>query len=171
MANPHPFAILKQKKPDSGIPHVSLAQRDLVLGDVIGGNDELISGGDSDDTLFGDFREVDDIGGRVIDGDDVLEGGAGNDDLWGDTMEVNGNTHVKGEDEFVFVKGEGGVDTIWDFDDGLDEIVMDGFTAGDITSIGIGTVTASDAVIMAGTQTIVVKGLAGAITLDDIEFV
>ena len=31
MANPHPFAILKQKKPDSGIPHVSLAQRDLVL--------------------------------------------------------------------------------------------------------------------------------------------
>ena len=32
MANPHPFAILKQKKPDSGIPHVSLAHRDLVLG-------------------------------------------------------------------------------------------------------------------------------------------
>ena len=31
MANPHPFAILKQKKPDSGIPHVSLAQRDLLL--------------------------------------------------------------------------------------------------------------------------------------------
>ncbi len=30
MANPHPFAILIHKKADSGIPHVSLIQRDLV---------------------------------------------------------------------------------------------------------------------------------------------
>ena len=43
----------------------------------------------------------------------------------------------------------------------------------DITSIGVGTGTMTgDAVILAGTQTIVVKGLAGSITtLDDIEFV
>jgi hypothetical protein len=30
MANPHPFAIFNQKKADSGIPYVSLSQRDLV---------------------------------------------------------------------------------------------------------------------------------------------
>jgi len=31
MANLHPFAMLNQKKPNPGIPHVSLIQRDLVL--------------------------------------------------------------------------------------------------------------------------------------------
>jgi len=46
----------------------------------------------------------------------TLEGGAGDDELWGDTKNVHGNTHIKGEDHFVFVKGEGGTDTIFDFD-------------------------------------------------------
>ncbi len=31
MANPHPFAILNHINADSGIPYVSLSQRDLVL--------------------------------------------------------------------------------------------------------------------------------------------
>ncbi|MCA9107454.1 MAG: cadherin-like domain-containing protein [Planctomycetales bacterium] len=68
------------------------------------GND-LLDGGEGPDQLFG---------GR---GDDVLRGGPGDDGL-------NGG---KGADKFVLAIGEG-VDTIFDFGDGLDRFRLDGLT-------------------------------------------
>jgi Ca2+-binding RTX toxin-like protein len=118
---------------------------DNLFGDA--GNDRL-SGGSGDDALFGgdgdDIMQADgghdtldggsgndrlagSTGDDVLrggDGSDVLEGGADNDWLAGG----QGSDHVvggAGADLFVFDQAPGAVDTIGDFQHGIDQIVLD----------------------------------------------
>ncbi len=84
-------------------------QNDQVYG---GGEDDEINGGDGEDRLFGES------------GNDQLVGGLGNDLLWGGQGEdilVGGD----GADIFALVYGEG-VDTITDFEVGVDRIGLVG---------------------------------------------
>jgi Ca2+-binding RTX toxin-like protein len=86
------------------------------------GND-TINGGGGDDRLLGEK------------GDDVLNGGAGNDRLkgsYGNDLLTGGS----GGDRFVFDL-QGGVDTITDYQDGVDKL--------DFTNFGL----ASDAAVLA----------------------
>ena len=69
--------------------------------------------GDRDDYLVGSDRD-DKIDGKG--GDDRLEGGGGDDTLTGGAD----------ADEFVFVVGESGMDTITDFETGVDKVILDG---------------------------------------------
>ncbi|WP_052055873.1 S-layer family protein [Myxosarcina sp. GI1] len=75
-----------------------------------GGNDILL-GRSGDDVLRGGNGND-----RLLDGDagnDLLDGGEGNDGLFGGT----------GKDRFVLRKGQG-IDTIFDFQDGIDSLVL-----------------------------------------------
>jgi len=81
--------------------------------------DDLLRGGDGDDELFGGVGEDTLNGGS---GDDLLDGGRGDDLLIGGT----------GEDQFVLRRREG-VDTIADFEVGVDQIVLGcGLTANNV---------------------------------------
>ncbi len=108
---------------DSRDPQVGIAGgNDTINGgngnDTIGGksgNDELF-GGDGDDLLWGD------------DGDDTLRGGLGNDRLTGD--DFSGGS---GNDTFILATGEG-IDTIIDFEMGIDSILLDGISVDAVTT-------------------------------------
>ncbi len=69
---------------------------------------------------------------RGGDGEDTLSGGDGNDSLYGE-----GNDDVlfggRGADVFYFSATGGGNDAIYDFEVGIDRIVVDGVSYGDIT--------------------------------------
>jgi Ca2+-binding RTX toxin-like protein len=85
---------------------------------------DLISGLAGNDSLFG------------LAGDDVLDGGADNDRLYGGD----------GADEFVFADGTG-LDIVYDFTDGVDQIQLDGLLFDDLTISdyrGSGTLIAGD---------------------------
>jgi Ca2+-binding RTX toxin-like protein len=73
---------------------------------------DTLDGGDGNDTV---------VGGQ---GNDRLIGGRGNDVLWGD---LAGAGTVLGSDSFVITAGDGGVDTIGDFQHGYDLIQLNGF--------------------------------------------
>ncbi len=88
---------------------------DVILGregnDTLNGDDgsDTLMGGAGDDTLNGGNGH-DALDGGI--GDDILNGGAGDDTLFGDA----------GADTFVFNSGE---DHIADFEQGIDEIMLD----------------------------------------------
>ncbi|WP_136661282.1 calcium-binding protein, partial [Nitratireductor sp. XY-223] len=109
-----------------------------------GGGDDKIFGGDGDDTLYGGrvvvFRRVAESAATQSEtthyfsgsGGDTLEGGKGNDTLHGGD----------GSDRFVFGAGDG-TDTILDFEDGTDILVIKGdlkFSDLDIKQSGHDTV-------------------------------
>lgn len=127
---------------------------DILLGDkgddVLFGNngDDILRGGEGDDQLFGGSGDDRLDGGQGNDrlsggsGDDWLQGGGGDDKLYGgkgyDQLEgEKGNDWLDGgkgddklfgglgRDTFVFRKGDGR-DTIGDFTDGEDIILIDG---------------------------------------------
>ena len=98
----------------------------------------MLDGGRGDDTLYGgDSRDA--LYGNL--GDDVLFGDAGADRLTGnegaDTL-----TGGAGPDLFVFKAGDG-VDTITDFEDGVDRIriVTGAASMGDLTITDLGADT------------------------------
>jgi Ca2+-binding RTX toxin-like protein len=102
---------------------------DLLFGE--GGNDTL-AGGAGNDTLQGGL------------GHDILMGGGGHDILIGDAGFAGGGAPVQASpDTFVFKKGSG-LDTILDFQPGLDKI--------DVSSYGYGAVDAfsEDGVLATG---------------------
>ena len=143
--------------------------------------DDTLYGGDGDDTLIGghsgfdrywelwringDERILEQSGiwrwnGDVGNGADTLVGGKGNDDLWGGG----------GADRFVFDR-ESNTDTIHDFEDGVDTLVIRGgmkFTDLDIKQDG-------DHALINGPAdafSIVIKDFdASLLTTDDFEFV
>ncbi|MEB3233385.1 MAG: peptidylprolyl isomerase [Leptolyngbyaceae bacterium] len=92
-----------------------------------GGNDILI-GGAGKDTLLGDGGQDTLRGGNAKDslagdnGNDILDGGKGSDTLEGG----------KGRDRFV-LKGGPGRDTIADFSNGQDRLLLRGFSFGDLS--------------------------------------
>jgi Ca2+-binding RTX toxin-like protein len=102
-----------------------------------GGGDDTVSGGRGDDTILG--RAGDDIlnGG---DGADTLVGGAGDDRLHGGNGHdwLNGGA---GADTFVF---NSGVDVIADFQQGIDQIVLD-------AGLWTGLTSAADLLFIYGT--------------------
>ncbi|MEG5174427.1 DUF4347 domain-containing protein [Microcoleus sp. B3-D7] len=89
---------------------------------VYGGNDnDLLLGGNGSDRLYGDAGNdqlLGEVGNDILyggDGDDLLNGGAGNDQLYGNA----------GIDTFVLASGMG-LDSIYNFQDGVDRIRLDG---------------------------------------------
>ncbi|WP_052055941.1 FG-GAP repeat protein [Myxosarcina sp. GI1] len=127
-------------------------------------SDDVINGQGGNDILLG--RSGDDVlrGGNgndsLLDGDagnDLLDGGEGNDGLFGGT----------GKDRFVLREGEG-VDTIFDFQDGIDSLVLaDGL---EFEHIEIGTNEGNTTISVADTEEMLaslVEVRATEITLDD----
>lgn len=89
---------------------------------VYGGNDnDLLRGGNGSDRLYGDAGNDELLGG---DGDDILYGGDGNDILNGGagSDRLYGNAGI---DTFVLASGMG-LDSISNFQDGVDIIRLDG---------------------------------------------
>jgi len=89
---------------------------------VYGGNDnDILNGGAGSDRLYGDAGNdvlFGDAGNDILyggDGDDILNGGAGSDQLYGNA----------GIDTFVLASGMG-LDSIYNFQDGIDIIRLDG---------------------------------------------
>jgi len=105
---------------------------------IYGGNDnDLLRGGNGSDRLYGDAGNDELLGnaGNDIlyggDGDDILNGGAGSDQLYGNA----------GIDTFVLAPGMG-LDSIYNFQDGVDIIRLDGgLTFGDLQIAKSGTST------------------------------
>jgi Ca2+-binding RTX toxin-like protein len=123
---------------------------DMILGnggdDVVfgGGQHDFLSGGTGNDTLLGEMGSDTLLGGENNDslsggadidvlmggaGSDTLSGGDGNDRLAGDIGDdlMWGDL---GRDDFVFTASNWGKDTIVDFEDGSDWIVIEGLPSG-----------------------------------------
>lgn len=102
------------------------AGQDILIGHagddhLIGGDGaDLLLGGDGDDRLDGGNGHDILRGGA---GDDILTGGAGDDVLWGGP----------GADTFIF---KGGTDLIADFEQGIDQIILDAALWTGLTSAG-----------------------------------
>lgn len=97
---------------------------DLIRGD---GNENSIRGNEGADWIWGEggFDEI-----RGGDGNDVIAGGAGNDWIFGG----DGADAIFAGSFF----GDGGHDTIWDFEDGIDKVfVGTGFGISDFSDITI----------------------------------
>ncbi len=107
---------------------VSGAGDDHLIGNA--GRDTLV-GGAGDDRLDGMLANDTLIGGR---GDDILTGGRGSDRLTGG----------EGTDRFVFDTTDPGRDTITDFSDGEDILVMQGSTFDDLSILQSGSNTVID---------------------------
>jgi len=142
------------------------AQAEAGPGDTAWGwlGDDILKGGAGDDLFYGE------------DGNDRLEGGAGADSLYGgaggdwivggsgDDFLVGGT----GADSFVFRSGDGD-DTIGEFEDGLDVIVLEGTGQG-YDSLTI-TYAAGTALVDYGSGTITLEGVAaGSLGAEDFVF-
>ena len=127
-------------------------------GDVLNGGtgvDRLYGGADGD-FLFGDA------------GSDVINGGTGNDQLYGGS---NGLA-IAGESDIFQFDGPGwGIDTIHDYEDGVDRIEF--IATATLNDFGDLTVSSAsgDAVLTFGADSITIIGAAGLITAADVDFV
>jgi RTX calcium-binding nonapeptide repeat (4 copies) len=107
-----------------------------------GDDDDLIEAGADDDTIFGGPGN-DEMQGEG--GDDLIIGGRDNGHLGDGTLlsviigdNLYGND---GRDTFVFSKGDG-VDLIWDFQPGMDRVLVSGYTLADVDQVAfVGDVT------------------------------
>lgn len=116
-----------------------------------GTGDNVITGTELADSLTGTLG-VDLISGLAgndylygLAGDDVLDGGAGTDRLYGG----------EGADEFVFATGTG-LDIVYDFTDGTDQIQLDGLAFADVT---ISDYRGTGAVIEAGMDRMILRNV------------
>ena len=128
----------------------------LISGGVGDGGNDTLYGGDGGDTLYGDSGfDATDLG---MGGYDHLYGGAGNDTLIGDEgidrltggLGLDILTGGEGADFFFVGLGGGGADTITDYSDGVDLIVLtDGLMYGDVQLNQVGAdVTLADVTTM-----------------------
>jgi len=132
-----------------------LAGNDTLSGNA--GNDDLLNGNQGDDFVFGGFDDDIVRGGQ---GNDFVSGDRGNDILYGD----RGGDILSGggdRDLFVLSPGNGGsdLDTIADFEDGIDAIGLVGRSFADVslTATGGGTTIADS---RTGTPLALVLGIS-----------
>lgn len=120
-------------------PIVGTSGADVLTGTV---NDDVISGLAGNDYIYG------------LAGDDLIDGGAGMDRL-------NGGA---GEDTFVFAAG-GGLDFIYDFEDTIDRIALEGI---DFDDIVISAYRADDVLVTAGSDRMILRDIdISDVTIDD----
>jgi Ca2+-binding RTX toxin-like protein len=105
--------------------------RDTILG---GGGNDRIDGGSNHDILYGGSGQDTILGGS---GDDIIHSGAGADRLWGG---VGADTFVYAYDSMLSERAydaNDGIDTIFDFQAGLDRIDLRPLfiRAGDVTVV------------------------------------
>ncbi len=140
---------------------------DLLNGDA---GSDILRGGAGDDELNGGAQKDKLYGGR---GEDILRGGSGNDILAGladnDTL-----TGGSGKDSFVFYTGSGH-DTITDFEDNTDIVVLDqtiwggGLTVSQVLSNYASVVSGDTVFDFGGGDVLVIEGLAAVnVFADDI---
>jgi Ca2+-binding RTX toxin-like protein len=113
---------------------------------------DLLDGGDGNDTLTGGDA-ADTISGG--DGNDIINGNAGDDVIAGG----NGDDQLTGgadADLFAFAGNESGSDTIADFEDGVDLLLISGATNVNVED------TANGALISFGDATVLLSGVAAA---------
>jgi Ca2+-binding RTX toxin-like protein len=147
------------------------------------GSPMLYEGGvDGDDTLYGGEGDDSLYGGA---GDDILDGGVGRDVLTGEGPATSdGSTGQAllggpaGSDTFVTRAGDGSTvlaqaDVITDFQDGTDQIGMDGFEFTDLT-IEAGSVyseqCAADTIVRRGVEFLFVVQQVQSSDLTDVDF-
>ncbi|WP_089274017.1 calcium-binding protein [Puniceibacterium sediminis] len=112
---------------------------------------ETLTGTTGDDIIYG-------LAGNdyiyALAGDDVLDGGAGLDRLYGGP----------GADDFVFGVGTG-IDFVYGFEDGIDQIQLDGIDFADVT---IALYRTSDVMVTAGADIMILRAFDVAnLTVDD----
>ncbi|MFT4784009.1 MAG: Ca2+-binding RTX toxin-like protein [Paracoccaceae bacterium] len=132
-------------------------------GEEPGDEPTLVTGTAGADVLYGTVDEdiINGLAGNDfiygLAGDDVIDGGAGTDRLYGGA----------GADEFVFAVG-GGLDFIYDFEDGIDMIALDGILFEDVA---ITAYRAHDVLLSAGSDLIILRQVDLAdVSVDDFIF-
>jgi Ca2+-binding RTX toxin-like protein len=118
--------------------------------------DDVLKGKGGDDRLYGGSGEDKLHGGS---GDDRLDGGSGNDTLYGNS----------GQDVFVFGKGSGW-DTVADFRSGQDKVDVSNLSGVKSTSDLNMSQVGEDAVILHGSDILVLKGVQAS-DLDGNDFI
>ena len=89
-----------------------------------GAGDDLIESGDGNDIAMGGAGN-DEMQGEG--GDDTIIGGQDDGSIKGDAITIGDNLYGNGgRDTFIFEKGDG-VDMIWDFQAGIDSLVIKGY--------------------------------------------
>lgn len=127
---------------DEDEPVIGTAGADVLVGTI---NDDVINGLAGDDYIYG------------LVGDDVIDGGAGMDRLYGGG----------GADQFVFATGAG-FDIVYDFEDGVDQIALDGIAFDDLS---ITTYRTDDVLVSSGYDLMIIRDIAVAdVTADDFVF-
>lgn len=129
-------------------------------GELAGPDENIITGTAGADTLSGTLG-VDNISGLAgndylygLAGDDVLDGGAGIDRLYGGL----------GADDFVFASGTG-LDIVYDFTDGADQILLDGI---DFADVAITDYRGTGAVVQTGADRMILRNVDYTeITIED----
>ena len=98
----------------------------------------------------------------------IVNGGTGNDQLYGGS---NGLA-IPGETDYFQFNGPGwGVDTIHDFEDGVDRIQFNTTaTLDDFTDLTVSSAS-GNAILTFGADSITIIGAAGLITAADVDFV
>ncbi len=121
-------------------------------------NLENAIGGEGDDTLTGNAASNKLIGGR---GNDTLSGGAGTDYLFGG---LGNNTMSGGTETDIFVIDQkaGAVDTITDFQVGVDRIVLSAFGSNTYANISLIQEGAHVRASLGGAQSILVQNVTVA---------
>jgi Ca2+-binding RTX toxin-like protein len=115
---------------------------DVLVGTL---NADIINGLAGNDYIYG------------LTGDDVINGGAGMDRLYGG----------EGADQFVFAVG-GGLDFIYDFEDAVDHIALEGIAFDDVVITAYRT---DDVLVTAGTDRMILRDVDVAdVTVDDFIF-
>jgi hypothetical protein len=156
--------------------------------DAARGGDDLLSGGDQSDALYGDAQFM---SGGTRGGDDRLDGGPGDDFLVGDaqvlsfTLQVTGPEDLFGVPRIVFAFPQGGRDTfagafggdtVGDFRQGEDRLEFAVPGVDELADLGIeleivlAIGETNTVVTAAGFGTVTLLGFAGTLTAADVVF-
>jgi hypothetical protein len=145
----------------------------ITLGDdyLLSNNASAASGGTF--YLYGDAVEAYAYDGTILCGDDTLIAGKGADYMWGDAdlAGIAGNV-VRGADTFEFDVGIFGADRIYDYQAGVDHIVLYDIASGDI-SVSTATWDSTDdstLISFTGGGSVLLIGVTGFVASSEITY-